>query len=172
MCIRDSITVPAQARSALVGEFSAPLEKEETVLGGGPADAASPRFLDEIPVIVLRFVSEEGQFESVLALRLSVASAAVAAMAGKDRDDFIWEADGNDFPGSAHLYPASEGGSLVAGSDSGFAIRNDPDETISGNLDHSCRVNRVTGQGSGIQIGHAILTGVDYELMELSLIHI
>jgi len=149
-----------------MGEFSTALEKEETVLGGSPEDAASPGFLDEILVIVLRFISEEGEPEAVLALRLSVTPSAIATMASENRDDFIGETDGNDFPGPAHLYPAGEGGPLVAGRDSSFAIRNDPDEAIGRNLDHSCRVNRVTGQGSSIQVEHANLAGVDYELMK------
>ena len=160
------VVVPAQSRSTLVGELPAALEEKEAVPGGGPEDAPSPYFLYEIFMIVLRFVSEEGKSEAVLALSLSVTPSAIATMAGKDGYDFIGEADGNDFPGPVHLHLAGEGGPLVAGRDGGFAIRNDPEETISLNIDHSCRFNRVTGQSSGIQVVHSIVTGGEHQLME------
>jgi hypothetical protein len=149
-----------------VGEFPAALEEKEAVPGGGPEDASSTCFLHEVFMIVLRFVSEEGKPEAVLALSLSVTPSAIATMASENRDHFIGETDGNDFSGPAHLHLAGERGALVAGRDGGFAIRNDPEETISLNLDHSCRFNRVTGQGSGIQVVHFIVTGGEHQLME------
>ena len=81
-------------------------------------------------MIVLRFVTEEGELEAVLPFRLPMASSAVAAVAAEDRHDLIGKADWDDIPGALHLDAAADGSFLVSGRDTGFSIAGYPDQPM------------------------------------------
>lgn len=81
-------------------------------------------------MIVLRFVTEEGELEAVLPFRLSVASPAVAAVTAEDGHDLIGKADWDDVPGAVHLDAATDGSSLVSGRDAGLSIAGYPNQAI------------------------------------------
>ena len=61
--------------------------------GAGGKDAPAAIFLDERLVIEFRHEAQERQGEAVLAARLAVAAAAVAAELGEDRHDVVGEVD-------------------------------------------------------------------------------
>ena len=87
--------------AAAVGHRPDCLEQEQAVFRGGGEQAPAARFLHQVLIIFGRFKAEERELEPVLAARLPVAPAAVAAGLGEDRDDLVGEVDG---PGRCELF--------------------------------------------------------------------
>ena len=69
------------------------LSSSRLLSGAAGTDASAAIFLDEGLVIEFRHEAEQRQGEAVLAARLAVAAAAVAAELGEDRHDLVGEVD-------------------------------------------------------------------------------
>ena len=69
------------------------LEQQQAVSGAAGKSAAAAVFLDQRLVVELRLEAEQRQLEAVLAARLAVAAAGVAAELGEDRHDLVGEVD-------------------------------------------------------------------------------
>ena len=71
----------------------AALSSSRLLSGAAGNDAPAAGFLDQGGVIELRLEAEQRQLEAVLAARLAVAAAGVAAELGEDRHDLVAEVD-------------------------------------------------------------------------------
>ena len=69
------------------------LEQQQALVGRGREQPPAAAFLHQVLVILRRLEAEQRQLEAVLAARLAVAAAAVAAELGEDRHDLIGEVD-------------------------------------------------------------------------------
>ena len=76
------------------GTVAGRLGQQQALLGRGREEPAAAAFLDQRLVVELRLEAEQGEPEAVLAARLAVAAAGVAAELGEDRDDLVGEVDG------------------------------------------------------------------------------
>ena len=70
--------------AAAVRQAGRRLEQQQALIGRGREEPAAAAFLHEVLVILLRLEAEQRQAEAVLAARLAVAAAAVAAVLGED----------------------------------------------------------------------------------------
>ena len=98
--------------------------------------------------------------------RLAVATTTVASVTGKDGDDFVGEADGENLAGTRHLDPAIEAGSFEAGGDGGFAICKDADEAPRFDPDDSLRSHRIAREATCILVRGAASVCGQNELVE------
>ena len=67
--------------------------EQQAGVGRGGKDPPAAPFLDERLVVEGRLEAEQAQPEAVLAARLAVAAAGVAAELGEDRHDLVGEVD-------------------------------------------------------------------------------
>src|SRR5207248_963353 len=68
-----------------------------TVFRRGRKEPATPRFLDEVLVVLSRLEAEQRKSKPVLAARFSVAPAAIAPGLGENGNDLIRKIDRRDF---------------------------------------------------------------------------
>src|SRR5262249_31777100 len=79
--------------AAAVRRLAGRLHEQQALAGRQWEQASAAIFFDEEFKIFIRVETEQAQLEAVLTARFAVATAAVAAELGEDRDDLILEVD-------------------------------------------------------------------------------
>ena len=79
--------------AAAVRQAGGRLQQQQALVGSGGEEPAAAAFLHQVLEVFGRLEAEQRQPEAVLAARLAVAAAAVAAVLGEDRRDLVGKVD-------------------------------------------------------------------------------